>query len=146
MTLINAKDARVWLEQHAELYGEQSPMNGCVYLPYGRKSEYFALYSFERSREDLSRLDFRPATQVTFFEAWRVECPHIQIASRTSMFVACSVCKLLQSLISSTGRDNDDLLKALRHRLGKHYAFQAAQRLCDEKLMEQARRSQYDEW
>ena len=114
---MSSKDARVWLEQHAELYGEQSPMNGCVYLPYGRKSEYYAMYAFERSQEDLSRLDFRPATQVTFFEVWRVECPHIQIASRTSMFVACSVCKLLQSLIGSTGRDNDDLLKALRHRL-----------------------------
>ena len=141
------KDARAWLEKHAELYGEQSPMTGCTYLPWGRRSEYYALYLFERSLDgDLAHLDGQAADQKTFMAAWRCEAFHVQIASRTSMFVACAACKFLQGLIAGTGREQDALLQALRYRLGRHYSFQASQRLADEKLTEGARRSNNTEW
>ena len=84
--------------------------------------------------------------QKTFMSAWRTERYWIQIASRTSMFVGCACCKLLQNLLSSTSRANDATMQALRHRLGRRYAFQSAQRLADEKLMEQCRRSNKLEW
>ena len=141
------KDAQAWLEKHAELYGEQSPMTGCTYLPWGRRSEYYALYLFERSLDgDLAHLDGQAADQKTFMAAWRCEAFHVQIASRTSMFVACAACKFLQGLIAGTGREQDALLQALRYRLGRHYSFQASQRLADEKLTEGARRSNNTEW
>lgn len=74
------------------------------------------------------------------------ECFHVVIAKRTSMFVACQVCKFLQALISSTPRQHAEALDALKLRLGRHYAFQASQRLADERLMEQTRRSDNAEW
>ena len=74
------------------------------------------------------------------------ECFHVVIAERTSMFVGCQVCKFLQGMISSTARQFAEVLDALKLRLGKHYAFQASQRLADERLMEQARRSDNAEW
>lgn len=146
---ISCKDSRSWLEHHAEVFGEQSPMSGAIYLPYGRRSEYYYLYVFERTHVDhgvLSHLDNKPADQKTFMSAWRTECYWIQLASRTSMFVGCACCKLLQNLLSSTSRANDATMQALRHRLGRRYAFQSAQRLADEKLMEQCRRSNNLEW
>ena len=121
-------------------------MTGCTYLPWGRRSEYYALYLFERSLDDLAHLDGQAADQKVFMSAWRREAFHVQIASRTSMFVGCQVCKFLQSLISGTPRDQPSLLETLRHRLGRHYAFQAAQRLADERLIEGARRSNNVEW
>lgn len=141
-----AEDARSWLQVHSAMYGEQSPMTGCTFLPWGRRSEYYSMYVFERSSGDLSHLDGQAADQKTFMAAWRNECWNIQIASRTSMFVGCAACKFMQGLISSTPREQDHLLKALRHRLGRHYAFQAAQRLADEKLVETARRSNNLDW
>ena len=74
------------------------------------------------------------------------ECYYIHIASQTSMFVGCFVCKFLQSLLAQTSREHVELLKAIRLRLGKHYGFQAAQRLADERLIEAARRSNHVEW
>lgn len=74
------------------------------------------------------------------------ECYYIHIASRTSMFVGCFVCKFLQSLLAQTSCEHVELLKAIGLRLGKHYAFQAAQRLADERLIEAARRSNHVEW
>lgn len=56
------------------------------------------------------------------------------------------MCKFLQSLLAQTSREHVELLKAIRLRLGKHYAFQAAQRLADERLIEAARRSNHVEW
>lgn len=41
-------DARCWLENYAELHGEQSPMSLMIYLPAGRKFFYHAQYRFER--------------------------------------------------------------------------------------------------
>ena len=68
------------------------------------------------------------------------------IAERTSTFVACQCCKFLQGMIASTPRSYGEVLDALKQRLGRHYAFQASQRLADERLMEQARRSDQAEW
>ena len=62
------------------------------------------------------------------------------------MFVACQVCKFLQGMIASTSRQHSEVLDALKLRLGRHYAFQASQRFADERLMEQARRSDNAEW
>ena len=66
---ISCKDSRSWLEHRAEVFGEQSPMSGAIYLPYGRRSEYYYLYVFERTHVDhgaLSHLDNKPADQKTF--------------------------------------------------------------------------------
>lgn len=62
------------------------------------------------------------------------------------MFVACQVCKFLQGMISSTPRNHAEVLDALKLRLRRHYAFQASQRLADERLMETARQSENAEW
>lgn len=182
-------DARSWLEVHAEKYAEANPMTGQMVLPFGRKSDYYHMYCWERSQEVLSHLDGEYASQQTFLQAWRCEpqfllapscstgcaclfvylvmdtshavapifhvplmislpqeCFHVVIASRTSMFVACQVCKFLQGMIASTSRQHSEVLDALKLRLGRHYAFQASQRLADERLMEQARRSDNAEW
>ena len=115
----------------------------------GVQNTIIYLYVIERAHVDhgvLSHLDNKPADQKTFMSAWRTECYWIQLASRTSMFVGCACCKPLQNLLSSTSRANDATMQALRHRLGRHYAFQSAQRLADEKLMEQCRRSNNLEW
>ena len=68
------------------------------------------------------------------------------IAERTSMFVSCQACKFLQGMIASTPRNHAEVLDALKLRLGRHYSFQASQRLADERLMEEARRSDSAEW
>ena len=74
------------------------------------------------------------------------ECFHVVIAERTCLFVACQLCKFLQGMVAATPGQHSEVLDALKLRLGRHYAFQAAQRLADERLMEQARRSDQTEW
>lgn len=74
------------------------------------------------------------------------ECYYIHIASQTRMFVDGFVCNFLQSILAQTAREHVELLKAIRLRLGRHYGFQAAQRLADDWLIEAARRSNRVEW
>ena len=66
-------DARAWIEVHAQRYAEVNPMTGQMVLPFGRKSDYFAMYCWERSQEALSHLDGHYASQVTFLQARRCE-------------------------------------------------------------------------
>ena len=70
----------------------------------------------------------------------------MQIAKKGSMFTACGTCKFLQRLLNNTSRSQQELLKTIRLRLGSHYSFQAAQRLFDDKLSEDARRSNGTHW
>ena len=70
----------------------------------------------------------------------------LRIAKRGSMFTGCAMCKFLQRLLSNTARSEQALLQTVRNRLGRHYAFQAAQRLADDKLCEEARRSNNTIW
>eukprot|EP00435_Cladocopium_sp_Y103_P043419 s410_g12.t1 len=130
-------DARCWLEVHAERYAEANPMTGQMVLPFGRKSDYYHMYCWERSHEVLSHLDDKWAAQNTFLQAWRCE-PQTLLGPPS--ILASYVCKFLQGLIASTPRQFSEVLDALKLRLGRHYAFQASQRLADERLMEQARR------
>ena len=41
-------DARRWLEWYADTSGEQSPMHIETFLPNGRKSDYYAMYVYNR--------------------------------------------------------------------------------------------------
>ena len=70
-------DARSWIEVHAERYAEANPMTGQMVLPFGRKSDYYMMYCFERASETLSHLDGQPASQNTFLQAWRCEPCHL---------------------------------------------------------------------
>ena len=70
----------------------------------------------------------------------------LSLLSAPACLWGCQVCKFLQGMISSTARQFAEVLDTLKLRLGKHYAFQASQRLADERLMEQARRSDNAEW
>ena len=66
-------DARAWIEVHAERYAEANPMTGQMVLPFGRKSDYYHMYCWERSQEVLHHLDGKWAAQNTFLQAWRCE-------------------------------------------------------------------------
>ena len=66
-------DARAWIEVHAEMYAEANPMTGQMVLPFGRKSDYYHMYCWERSQEVLHHLDGKWAAQNTFLQAWRCE-------------------------------------------------------------------------
>ena len=89
-----AEDARSWLQVHAAMYGEQSPMTGCTFLPWGRRSEYYSMYVFERSSDDLSPSGWascRPENIHGCMEEWVLEhpnCqPHIHVCRLCSMQV-----------------------------------------------------------
>ena len=134
-------DCRSWLELYADQHAEQSPMSGAFLLPSGRKSLYWMQYKYERQQQGIS-----PADYTTFLKAWRVECPHIVVCKSVSMFTRCGLCDYLQEQLARTPHCQKEVVSMLRHRLGKHYEFQSAQRLAMARIEEKCRRSGGAEW
>jgi hypothetical protein len=139
-------DAASWIKVYAETHGEISPMTGLIHLPSGRKSLYYLAYLADRETDNLAHLDGSPAEQVTFLDAWRTECPYVLVTASQSMFTRCGVCEYLKALIDVTPRSQAPLINMVRSRLGRHFAFQSAQRLAQSRLEESARRSEGKMW
>ena len=97
-------------------------------------------------QQNLDHPDGSPADLGTFRNAWAVELPWIVLAKSEALFTGCSVCLYLQNLLESTPRDQRDIIAAIKHRLGRHFSFQGAQRIAIAKIQESARRSDGDEW
>jgi hypothetical protein len=62
------------------------------------------------------------------------------------MSTKCGLCEYLKLLVEQTPRDQGPLRETLRTRLGQHFAFQAAQRLAQGRLEEEAQQSQGRKW
>ena len=95
-------DARAWIEAHAERYAEANPITGQMVLPFGRKSDYYHMYCWERSHELLSHLDGKCAAQTTFLSAWKCEPWILRLQYRSCIVDSlCSLLVLTQSHGSS---------------------------------------------
>lgn len=81
-----------------------------------------------------------------FLRAWRIECPWLVVCKSVSMFTRCSVCEYLRLLIDQTPHDQEPLRQSLRHRLGNHFEFQAAQRLAHQRIEEECEQSEGQKW
>ena len=117
----------------------------------GRKRKGDALGSTPRCKESCGqglagRVGIVCATLSTFLEAWRVECPWIVVAKSIGMFTRCSVCDYLKLLIEQCPREEHDLREFLKYRLGRHFDFQAAQRLAHGRVEEDAAQSAGEHW
>ena len=110
-------------------------------LPAGRKQFYYQLYVYERGSADLEY-----ANIVTALKSWRLECPHISVAAANSNFLDCGVCTYLRMQVDMCPRSDTILLNALTNRLGEHFAFQSAQRLCDLREEEACKHSAGKDW
>ena len=86
------------------------------------------------------------ADYACFLQAWRTECPWLVVCKSVSMFTKCGLCEYLKLLVEQTPRDQGPLRETLRTRLGQHFAFQAAQRLAQGRLEEEAQQSQGRKW
>ena len=140
-------DAAQWIQCYAESYGEMSPMSGIIFLPSGRMQLYYAEYLYDnKNLQNLARLDGKAAEHKTLLKAWQVDCFWVQVARSESQFVKCGVCEFLRGLLDSTPRSNPSLLEVVRARLGKHWAFQSAQRLAMARIEEACIQSAGDEW
>ena len=106
-------DARMWLEHFADSSGEHSPMHIETFLPNGRKSDYYAMYVYNRR----DRPSDEVASFATFLEAWRFDLPHIRVASSLSKFIRCGVCDYLRDQIDRCPRDKTEYMGALVRRL-----------------------------
>lgn len=138
--------ARQWLEWYASTHAEWSPMKLAAYLPGARKVFYWHQYVEEQKPWKEKNPDHPLADYTTFLEAWRKEVPWLVVCKSVCMFVRCGVCEYLKLLIEQTPRDQESLRTALRSRLGAHFQFQAAQRLAQGRLEEEAQQSQGRIW
>ena len=132
-------DVRQWLEVYAEKYGDFSPMNPRCHLPSGRRNFYYYHYHFDRIK-----LGYRLAAIAamgTFLDAWRVECPWIIVAKSLCQFVHCGVCDYLKLQIDLCARGDSVLIQMYTARLGRHFDFQAAQRLVENRVEEKCNQS-----
>ena len=104
-------DARMWLEWYADSSGEQSPMHIETFLPNRRKSDYYAMYVYNR------RDHHEVASIHVFLNAWRCDLPWIRVASSLSKFIRCGVCDYLRDQIDRCPRDKTEYMGALVRRL-----------------------------
>ena len=118
-------DARAWLLDYAEVHGDTSPLNDCIFLPSGLKQFYYASYYRDRLARNVRKEEI--ASIVTFLRVWRVELPWVKIRAPNGPFTHCGICEYLKMLIAATL--DSCLHSALIVRLGNHYDFQAAQRI-----------------
>ena len=98
------------------------------------------------AQEFAARAGIGMASLSTFYEAWRVECPWIVIAKSIGMFTKCSVCDYLKLLIEQCPREEHELREFLKDRIGRHFDFQAAQRLSHAREEEAAAQSGGEHW
>ena len=132
---------RAWLENYAATHAEMSPHSCEAVLPWGRKEFFYAQYEQERISK---RLDV--ASLSTFLKAWRTELPWLLVAKSTSKFVLCGLCEYLREQINLTPRDQTDIIRMLRARLGQHYEFQSAQRCAQARIQEKCHSSNGKIW
>ena len=104
-------DARMWLEWYADTSGEHSPMHIETFLPNGRKSDYYAMYVY--NRRDCQEV----ASLNVFLQVWRVDLPWIRVALSLSKFIRCGTCDYLRDQIDRCPRENAEYLSALVRRL-----------------------------
>ena len=86
------------------------------------------------------------AEYTCFLEAWLTECPWLIVSKSVSMFTKCSLCNYLLLIIDQCPRDQEVLRQALRFRLGRHFEFQAAQRLAHNRIEEECEQSDGRKW
>lgn len=147
--------ARQWLEWYAAMYAERSPMSDVAYLPAGRKAFYYEHYQ----RDILKRAGLAPGVYApednpdlqladlsTFLKAWRMEVPWLIVSKSVSMFTRCSVCEYLKLLKEQTPKEQEQLRAAIGARLGRHFEFQAAQRLAHARVEEDCAQSGGQKW
>ena len=62
------------------------------------------------------------------------------------MFTRCSVCDYIKMIIEQWPREEHDLREFLKDRLGRHFDFQAAQRLAHGRVEDEAVQSAGEHW
>ena len=101
---------------------------------------YYAAYAYDRRGSPIT------ASLCLFLEAWRMELPWLVVAKSLSMFTRCGICEYLRRQVDLTSRQDGQLLAALKARLGRHFEFQAAQRLAVDRIEEICRQSGSKKW
>ena len=133
-------DARRWLENYGSTFAEQSPNSLICTLPPGRKHFYYLAYRHDRESDNR---DF--ASEPVFLMCWRVDVSWLIVAPGNQQQGKCGVCTFFKLQIDSAARGSPSLL-ILKSRLGKHFQFQAAQRLVQDNVEERAAQSHGDLW
>ena len=133
-------DARKWLENYGGTYAEQSPNSLISTLPPGRKHDYYCAYQSDR----LSKNAEYASLQV-FMLCWRLDVSWLIVNPKHSQQSKCGVCSFFKLQIDQAPRGSDTLV-LLKQRLGVHFQFQAAQRLCQDRVEEACAQSGGDMW
>ena len=133
-------DARRWLENYGTTFAEQSPNSLMCTLPPGRKHFYYCAYQHDRTSDNLPY-----ASLSVFLMCWRVDVSWLVIAPGNQQQSKCGVCMFFKLQIDSAQRGSA-ALSLLKSRLGMHFQFQAAQRLCQDRVEEACAQSQGDLW
>jgi len=81
----------------------------------------------------------------TFLRVWRVEVPWLIVNKRCAGQTQCGVCSFLKQEIDTTARGSH-AVELLKNRLGRHFDFQAAQRICQDRLEEKCVQSDGLNW
>ena len=98
-------------------------------------------YSFQRRAEKASAASLK-----TFCIAWKTDVPWLVIAKSICKFSKCGTCEYLKWLIDRTPRSEKALMQMFITRLGEHFNFQSAQRLCVNRIEEKCRQSGGLKW
>lgn len=118
-------NARAWLLTYAKSHADSSPMNNKLWLPAGRKQDYYAVYFNDRRSQNANPA--HTASHKYFLRVWRQELPFVELRCASGPFTHCGFCDFLHMLISEA---KDNYVKdVLLRKLGQHYEFQAAQRM-----------------
>ncbi|CAK0805100.1 unnamed protein product [Prorocentrum cordatum] len=129
-------NARAWLVAYAKANADTSPMNDRLWLPAGRKQDYFAVYFHDRTSKNADPAHI--ASQSYFLKVWRQELPWLQLRAASGPFTHCGFCDFLHMLITEA---KDQYVKdLLLRKLGQHYEFQAAQRMAMNQLFAESER------
>ena len=125
---------RAWLLRYAIENADYSPLTNEMWLPSGRKHYYHCMYV-----EDARKLNLpdNSVGQVNlFYKVWRNEFPWLKIRTESSLFAKCGLCEFLHSAAHAATTTEARMMFTAR--LGRHYAFAAAQRLALSNLWAEA--------
>ena len=117
--------ARAWLLVYAMTRGDTSPINDKIWLPCGRKQDYWSIYYKDCITKQIP--DECIAQKSVFLTVWRTELPWIVLRTPAGLFTHCGLCDYLRAMIAKSV--DKDVKHMLVMRLGEHYDFQSAQRL-----------------
>ena len=131
------QDARAWLLEYSRTHGDSAPNTPEVYLPNGLKQYFWACYAQQRREQGCSPQTI--ASRALFIKVWNAELPWVRIRSRNCAFASCSLCDYLKLAVS---RSTDKIMRdTLLASLGKHWAFQGAQRQAMNAAFEKSRQN-----